>query len=99
MTPGAKVSAGDLGKRTDKTYTFLYGRLPGPENRFLVNPRTEERMDAHFTFCFAGGVLTGAALVGDLSPMLGVQEAVDGHWAEETLRNYTQKRGVKLYGE
>ena len=93
------MAAGDLGKRPDKTYTFLYGRLPGPEGRFLVNPRTEERMDAHFTFCFADGVLTGAALVGDLSPMLWVQEAVDVHWDEKTLRNYAQERGVELYDE
>lgn len=93
------MAAGDLGKQPDKAYTFLYGTLAGPENRFLVNPRTEERMDAHFTFCFAEGKLTGAALVGDLSPMRWVQEAVDGHWDEVTLRNYAQERGVELYGE
>jgi hypothetical protein len=93
------MAAGDLGKQPDKAYTFLYGRLAGPDGRFLVNPRTEERQDAHVTFCFADGVLTGAALMGDLSPMLWVQEAVDGSWNEQTLRTYAQEKGVELYDE
>lgn len=93
------MAAGDLGKQPDKSYTFLYGTLPGPAGRFRVNPRHERRRDARFTFCFAEGKLTGAALVGDLSPMLWVQEAVDGHWDEQNLRDYAKERGVELYGE
>lgn len=91
--------AGDLGKQPGKDYTFLYGTLGGPQNRFLVNPRHEARRDAQFTFCFAEGELTGAALAGDLSPMLWVQEAVDGHWDEQKLRDTAKERGVELYGE
>ena len=90
--------AGDLGKRPDKTYTFLYGTLAGARDRFLVNPRQEGRKDTQFTFCFAEGVLTGAALVGDLSPMRWVQEAVDAHWNGQTLRDIAQEKGVELYG-
>lgn len=93
------MAAGDLGKQPGKTYTFLYGRQAGPKDRFLVNPRQAGRMDTHFTFCFANGVLTGAALVGDLSSMLWVQDAVNGHWSEPAVRTYTQEKGVELYGE
>ena len=93
------MAAGDLGKQPDKDYTFLYGTLAGPAGRFRVNPRHKNREDAQFAFCFAEGKLTGAALVGDLSPMLWVQEAVDGHWDEQKLRGDAKERGVELYGE
>ena len=93
------LAVGDLGKQPDKTYVFLYGKQNGPEGRFLVNPRQKGRENAHFTFCFADGMLTGTALVGDLSPMVWVQEAVDNHWNEQGLRTYAREKGVELYDE
>ena len=91
--------AGDMGKQAGLEYQFVYGAAADDAGRFYVNEKAEERKRTHFTFCFRENKLVGVAMVGNLAPMLWIQQMVDGHWDMETLKRTAGEKGVEIDGE
>lgn len=90
------LMVGDMGKKPDCQYRFVYGRVACEENRLYVNPKKPHHISTHITFCFSGDRLIGVTLVGSLELMLMAQNAVDEQWNLDKLRAETAKRGVEI---
>lgn len=93
------LSIGDMGKGPDGNYRLVYASGSGPQGRFFVNPKTAYRQDTFYAFCFQHGKLVGATLIGDLSEMLAVQEAVQQRRGENAFLQDMLRKGIEVHAD
>ncbi|MBR2131013.1 MAG: FAD-dependent oxidoreductase [Oscillospiraceae bacterium] len=93
------LAVGDMGKRTDRKYQFVYASAVRDADRFYVNPKKTHCQNTEFTFCFSDNRLVGAVLLGNLEQMLMAERGVKESWDMAKLKEYAAERGVVIHGE
>jgi NAD(P)H-nitrite reductase large subunit len=93
------LSIGDMGKDPEGSYRLVYAASESPRGRLYVNPKAAYRQETFYALCFRDGGLAGATLIGDLSEMLFVQEAVRRHSGEAELLEELLRKGIKIHAD
>ena len=93
------LSIGDMGKDPEGNYHLVYGSADSPKGRFYINPKTVFRQETFYSLCFRDGELAGATLIGDLSEMLFIQEAVRRHSRESEFLEELLRKGIEIHAD
>ena len=93
------LCAGDMGKQPGVAYQLLYGVGAGDPSRYEINPKQGSRQGVHLACCFRDDRLAGATLLGSLSCMRTVQEAVERHWTRTEFVRAMEERGITFHEE
>lgn len=93
------LSVGDMGKDPERSYHLVCASMSSPKGRFYVNPRTIYRQETFYSLCFRDGRLAGATLIGDLSEMLFIQEAVRQHSEESEFLENLLRKGIEIHAD
>lgn len=93
------LSIGDMGKQPDKNYHLIYATAQEREGRFTINPKTPQRQHTFYALCFLEGHMVGATLIGNLSSMLLIQDAVRNQWSEEEFFKTAARKGIVIHAQ
>lgn len=90
------LTMGDMGKHPGESYRIVYGRLNGTSDAYFVNPRQTGRTDTAFAFAFLRGKLVGATMIGTLSEMRFVEDAIRQQCDEQVFCSHAVQKGIEL---
>lgn len=93
------LSIGDMGKQPDKDYHMVYATAQESKGRFTIQPKTTQRQHTFYALCFLEGHMVGATLIGSLSSMLLIQDAVRNQWSEEEFFKTAARKGITVHAQ
>jgi NAD(P)H-nitrite reductase large subunit len=96
QTAGTSLfSIGDMGKTGEKDYEIRSQSSRIIDEGYSVNIKTCE-MDAYAAYCYLNEKLVGASMIGDLSHLEFIQDAVVKQVSKTTFYEMAAKRGVLI---
>ncbi len=79
-------AVGDVGKKPDTTYTELVFENRLQNNTFMVNQK-DENLQTYEKYFFVNDVIVGGVIIGDLSPMSILENAIENKLNSNDFKN------------